>query len=94
MKLYVTNGKQSILINGGNPIHGCILALRKFLEEDFEGYERNISDRFRVSQRGFEEHDDDVVVSLGQVIALSHLANNGVVEHCKVIDACFDDYGD
>ncbi len=92
MKLYVTNGKQSILINGGNPIHGCILALRRFLKES--ECETELSTIFRVSQRGFEEHDDDVVVSLGQVIALNHLANNGVVEHCKVIDACFDDYGD
>lgn len=104
MKLYITLGKQKMILSGaGNRVHGCILALGKFLDEDFEGYEKEIGTVFVVSEKGFGEHDDDYAVSLYEVIRLRHIANNSspismndCVEECKVLDGTKieEDYSD
>lgn len=83
-KYYVSCGKRWALVMAGNPNHACILAFQRMfgkrhpvlLGGDEEDYA--ISNTFRVSERGFEEHDDDIIVETDLIIKLQLLSNNFV----------------
>ena len=74
MKYYVSYGdKMSKVSLAGNHIAPCINLLKELPSDQFD---TNMPTHFRVSQRGFDEHDDDQIVSLQTVLSIMQLANN------------------
>lgn len=64
MKYYVSFGKYKKVLIAGNPIHACIKVLRSYMDD----IPLTISKVFRVSQCGFEDHDDDEIYSLKEIL--------------------------
>jgi len=63
MKYYVTFGKHSHVIHAGNPWQACILMLQK---KDF----KKLSKYFRVSQKGFDKHEDDEIFTISHILRI------------------------
>lgn len=70
-KYYVTWGEREFVVQSGNEVAACIGAMNLA----FAKYVDVVGTMFRVSQRGFDVHDDDYTISLGDVIKIQMLAN-------------------
>ena len=60
-----------MVLMAGNPMQACIKVLRK----TFDGKQDSINTSFRVSDRGFDEHEDDLFVCSSDIIKLMMIAN-------------------
>lgn len=75
-KYYVTWGSREFIILAGNEVAACMGAMKKA----FSKYVDMVGPMFRVSQRGFDQHDDDFTIELGDVIKLQILSNEYVYD--------------
>lgn len=74
MKYYVSYGDKMAEVGlWGNHIAPCINLLKKLPSDQFD---TDMPTYFRVSERGFDEHDDDRIVPLEMVLSIMQLANN------------------
>lgn len=86
MKFYVKMGKklQNIVI-AGNDIEACVKTFKKYMKnEPIVG--AALPTFFSVSQKGFDEHEDDQLYSVGgiiQIIAMSNAAKKELKRICK-----------
>lgn len=64
MKYYISFGKYKKVLIAGNPIHACIKVLRSYMNDT----PLTISKIFKVSQCGFDDHDDDEIYSLKEIL--------------------------
>lgn len=71
MKYYVTCGNNTMIRIASTPEQACILAFRQWFSKDMS----SIGSVFRVSQRGFDKHNDDKLFSSAVVIKLVRLSN-------------------
>lgn len=72
-KFYVTLNEKQIIVLAGNQYQACIKALKSFL--DPEAFESQIGLQFRLSERGFGLHDDDIYIPLQDVVMIMFLAH-------------------
>jgi hypothetical protein len=63
MKLYVSCGDVKDVLEASTEIQACIKAMQRL-----KAAPRVLQHYFRVSQRGFNEHDDDVFIDTVTVI--------------------------
>jgi len=57
-KYYVNFGKHDAIMMAANPIHACILMLQRVISYEWlNGFNMPIT--FKVSERGFQEHEED-----------------------------------
>jgi hypothetical protein len=84
-KYYVSFGKDfKKVIIGGNPYHACINVFKQyFLNNDSEP-PTTISNCFRVNQKGFDEHDDDELISTAMIIKLIAMSNKAKKDLAKL----------
>lgn len=71
-KYYITWGTRTFIVLAGNEIAACI----KAMNIAYEKYVDVVGTMFRVSLRGHDEHDDDFMVSLNDVIQIQMMSNN------------------
>jgi len=74
MKYYVTVDSCCSVVNASNPYQACMKTMR----QKFNKYTEVIGSVFRVSQKGFDKHDDDEIIETELIIKLMILANNPV----------------
>ena len=70
-KFYITCGKVQRIVLGYTDVHACIKSFPWFVEQG-KGF---IGTIFRVSERGFDKHDDDTIYDTGvlmQIVMLAH----------------------
>lgn len=77
-KYYVTLGRLQALVMGYNTIQACILALRKMQETSLDVVDDDVDTGtiFRVSERGFDVHNDDERYMLYDIIKIMNVTNN------------------
>tara|TARA_R100000306_G_C4352901_1_gene131097 strand:+ start:767 stop:1075 length:309 start_codon:yes stop_codon:yes gene_type:complete len=61
-KFYIHDGLESTVINADSPLQACF----KSIKHRFEGIP--INGFYKVSEKGFENHDDDTIFSSDEVI--------------------------
>lgn len=76
MKYYVTFGDHQEIFQAGNQYQACIKMLVKRLQPACcltdEIY---IGGRFRISNRGHDEHDDDTYIDMSEIMSILLVAN-------------------
>ena len=61
-KFYVYDGLEKTIINADSPLQACFRAIKHiFKDVPVNGF-------YKVSEQGFEDHDDDVIFSSEEVI--------------------------
>ena len=81
MKCYITFGDQEKIYDAGNQYQACVMMFYSFFkchEDDGVNWYRYIDTMpvfFRVSQRGFNIHDEDEIVTSALIIKLLLLNN-------------------
>ena len=73
MKYYVTFGERQIVTNAGNPYQACIITLKSKLDT----YTDTLFTQFRVSKRGFDEHENDEIITLEEIVKIMELSSQG-----------------
>lgn len=69
-KYYISDGAEKTVIEADSPLQACFRAIK----HRFEGVP--VKGHYKISEQGFETHDDDVVFSSDEVIhALVELLN-------------------
>lgn len=76
MKYYVTIDSHQGTYHAGNPYQACMKALR----QKFDKYTDVVGNAFRVSQKGFETHNDDEIIETELILKLMMLANQPTPE--------------
>ena len=71
MKYYITFGDFQYLTQAGNPYQACIKTLQRRLDR----YVDSVNLNFRVSKVGFEEHEEDEIILLEEVVKILELSN-------------------
>ena len=71
-KFYVTFGNYQRVLHASNTIHACILVYKSMAGGEF--WVDNIHTSFRVSERGFDVHDDDEVYDANEIIKILMVA--------------------
>jgi len=72
MKYYVIFGDFQRVLHCGNPYQACIKTLQQYLDNNPE----SIHTTFRVSQRGFNEHEDDLIIDLDTITKILYIIAN------------------
>ena len=62
-KYYIHDGTEKTVIEADSPLQACFRAIK----HRFEGVP--INGYYRISEQGYEEHDDDVIFSADEVIS-------------------------
>ena len=69
-KYYIHDGTEKTVIEADSPLQACFRAIK----HRFEGVP--INGYYRISEQGYEEHDDDVIFSSDEVLhALMYMIN-------------------
>jgi len=63
-KYYVTDGVEESVIDAKSPIQACFKCLR----HRFRGVP--VNGVYKVSELGFDDHDDDIIFNAGEVVEL------------------------
>tara|TARA_R110002020_G_C16177217_1_gene764502 strand:+ start:874 stop:1173 length:300 start_codon:yes stop_codon:yes gene_type:complete len=83
-KFYVHDGLEKTIITADSPLQACFRAIKHiFKDVPINGF-------YKVSEQGFEEHDDDVIFSSEEVIQalldiMQHDKENGYIPKQKKI---------
>lgn len=72
-KYYISFGKTRTIIYHGNSVAACINVFRRYFNKDDPP--RTLPTVFRVSQLGFDEHENDEYYSVGEIIKIIQLSN-------------------
>ncbi len=64
-------GKSQMICLASNPYQACMKVFKRVIKDT-----ETLSKFFRVSQMGFDKHDDDEIVPMDVVIKLMVLSNN------------------
>ena len=72
-KYYVTTGAHMVVLIADTP-RKAALRLLSLLGRNCGGSEPAVGPTFRLSERGFEEHSDDVVLD-SKIIVIDYLSN-------------------
>lgn len=81
-KYYVTCGQHDFLCHAANPLHACMEMFFKYFSQD-EIYLETIGPIFRVSERGFEQHEDDRRWETEVIMRLAILSNEFEGAECE-----------
>ena len=83
-KFYVHDGLEKTIITADSPLQACFRAIKHiFKDVPINGF-------YKISEQGFEEHDDDVIFSSEEVIQalldiMQHDKENGYIPKQKKI---------
>jgi hypothetical protein len=84
-KYYISFGKDfKKVIMAGNPYHACITVFKDYFLNNSEDAPTTISNCFRISQKGFDEHDDDELISTAMIIQLIAMSNKAKKDLAKL----------
>lgn len=71
MKYYITMGKNQMICLASNPYQACMKVFKRTIKNV-----ETLPKFFRISQVGFNKHDDDEIVPMEVIIKLMVLSNN------------------
>ena len=72
-KYYVSCGEEKTILNASTSIQAAVLGLRKIILQS-KKEELTMPVEVRVSQRGWEEHQDDFILDTCVALAILYLA--------------------
>lgn len=82
MKYYVTFGTINCIIQTGNILAACVKAYKLYFNT--KELPKSLPIFFRVSQRGFDKHDDDELISVAEIIKLITMSNKAKLDLTKL----------
>lgn len=82
-KYYVNWGKHATILTAANPIHACILVFQRIIGQQWVD-EFDLPTTFKVSERGFEDHNDDEKLDTLMVLKLLMLSNHADADEDEV----------
>lgn len=68
MKYYISFGKYKKVLIAGNPINACVITLQSYVKLLGDNNPESFPVIFKISQRGFDDHDDDELYSLKEIL--------------------------
>jgi hypothetical protein len=77
MKYYVKFGGLKKMVNTGNPYAAAVKTFESYM---INKERRKLPTFFSVSQKGFDEHEDDYIIGVEEIIQLLQLSNRAKVE--------------
>lgn len=73
MKYYIKFGKTQTIIHHGNSIAACIFIFKRYFNTT--PLPKTLPKYFRISQLGFDDHEDDEIYSTAGIIKTIQLSN-------------------
>ena len=67
-KYYVTVGERACIMQAKNPVQAALFGFKRIAKESTKEFDAPAD--IRVSERGYEEHEHDTLVSTGMVMSL------------------------